>query len=287
MNSLGTPTSSPQLSQPPSPPPTPPPAPTRTDTLPKRLAFSCPYDDHSTVTLPATADMPAVYHLHPTSTQAFTITPPASPPRRYVSQSPTTAASDLAGTVCSCGKEMFDRRGRCPACYERHERYERRNTRHFSLQPEPGFNAKEYTLQPRSTFTFLTPPPSTLPTPRQSLDASSNEMLDAANAMFPTEVHPRLPRLDASQSRTSTSYVLSPTSPASPPQSRGRPPVRKSSRPMSPDTELSYAPMAESFARLNMRDIFNDSQRAGSRKSSKGSTRSSFDLNAKMFEGAA
>lgn len=239
--------------------------------------------------------MPATYHLHASPSQssfAFSpMTPPASPPRRFQSPSPTLSEADMAGTVCPCGKQLFDPRGCCPACFDRQQK---RRSRQSSDRHEQ----------------LSTPPPSSLPTPRGSIDGLSalpispliksrtglpagvalNQAVaeEDSLALFPSSLIRSSSRSPRSPHRGSTSISTPERTPTMVRHSQDQtgPVVDQLANPASPEwnrkgsSAREYSPMAAGFARL-ARD------RAPADMPPARRQRGSLDLEARLFDGPA
>nr|POF06885.1 hypothetical protein CFP56_31509 [Quercus suber] len=194
----------------------------------------------------------------------------------------------MPGTVCSCGKLMFDSRGLCLACLELQQE---RPSRQFVL--------------PDRTASPTTPPFMQSPQPqdcsRQSRSShrrqpSATQALDSAFASPRQTARISPDSLYDGQSRKASPRASPPNALGSMYRATSIPPPRQGSLPaqaarqVTPDavptirpdaaSSRSYSPMAAGFARLNRSS--ETSRRFGSV-----SDRGGLDLEARMFDGPA
>jgi hypothetical protein len=248
--------------------------------------------------------MPLVYHLHtsPSGPHFGLNVPPASSARRIVSPHLRLTVSDMAGTTCTCGHELFDGRGRCPACFEHQQK------RHYRLSGRPHDR-------------LPTPPPSQPTSPRGSLDQtnlsrsaldttssrSGSSTVSALNSALspssPTDQdHDHMDIFPSHFYRTSERRSSS-TQPRALPRPAHATTIRHSEDHVRPtvghliadssssatgtgtSTPVSreYSPMAAGFAGMRRREIRDQELEEKKRMSQRGS----FELAAMMFEGSA
>ncbi|KAK3075782.1 hypothetical protein LTR53_000607 [Teratosphaeriaceae sp. CCFEE 6253] len=238
--------------------------------------------------------MPPIYHLRPTSeTDLGIMTPPTSPLRSFSSPYAKLTEADLAlaGAICNCGHQMFDGRGCCPACSHRQRK------RHYQL------SGREPSLP-------MTPPPSQLSTPRQSLDMARptfTPQLDIAGPLSPAPPAPPALHSDvlvdggrglanpspAQMHRGALAIGASPVRPEATAISQhsgvSRETVARHTRPSTLSRGTSglglqdYSPMAASFARMSRKEVRTE-RLIDERRLSQ---HCSLDLAARMFDGPA
>ena len=286
--------------------------------LRRRAAFVC-QPPLSTIRGSVTAEsMLSFYHLRPAPSRldCGICTRSASPEQQIISFEGFLAMGESVNSTCCCGEQLVDRRDRCPACFQHHQK--RLSRRSGQLQP------------PAQT---LTPPPSESTTPRTSLEADvtassrpcstrrNGSITDSLNEVFSSDETVRIfsPSFGREPSRSrsrrrraaipsppsataiehrptdttslaSASY-LTPTTASRPPLAYGSHApdlISRSSRPVTPERgalDRSYSPMAAGFARLSRKDAYQ--HLPTERRGRVNAGRSSLEMEAQMFDGPA
>jgi hypothetical protein len=246
--------------------------------------------------------MPSVYHLHstPNRPQLGITTPSASPARVFISSQARLAESDMAGTTCTCGHELFDGRGRCPACFEHQQK------RHYRLSgraaQQPPTPPPSQPASPRGSIERGMSPMSTFYTTRTGIgspaSATINSVLapDSPDDLENDHAEIFLPHIYRTSKRRN-----SPAAAQSLPRPTRTSTIRHSDDQSGPVVEQlragtaspvagagsspdrAYSPMAAGFASIKRRETREQELAEEKRMSQRGS----FELAARMFDGPA